>query len=156
MPVDLMATASVLPHINASLNLLATILLLTGYWLIKSGREKAHRNVMLSAFVVSCAFLVCYLAHKYYYGDTPFPRERYPQVVVFYWVMLASHVLLAMTVPFLAIATIVLALRDRRAAHRRMARITFPVWLYVSVTGILVYLFLYQWFLPGPVLGVSE
>ena len=153
---SLVASASILPHVNASLNLLATILLLTGFWLIKSGREKAHRNVMLTTFAVSCVFLVCYLTHKAQNGDTPFPRQQFPTMAIFYYIMLATHVLLAMTVPFLAIATIVLALRDKRQAHRRLARITFPVWLYVSITGILVYLFLYQWFVVAPLPGVVE
>jgi len=138
-----LATESVLPHVNASLNLLATVMLLTGLWLIKSGRERAHRNVMLATFGVSTVFLVCYLTHQY------------PIAAIFYYIMLATHVLLAMAVPFLAIATIWLGLRDRRQAHRRLAKITFPVWLYVSVTGILVYLFLYQWFLVPQVPGAG-
>jgi len=150
-----LATESVLPHVNASLNLLATVMLLTGLWLIKSGRERAHRNVMLATFGVSTVFLVCYLTHKALYGDTPFPRHQYPIAAIFYYIMLATHVLLAMAVPFLAIATIWLGLRDRRQAHRRLAKITFPVWLYVSVTGILVYLFLYQWFLVPQVPGAG-
>jgi putative membrane protein len=147
------AGGSILPHINASLNLLATVLLLAGIALIRSGRERAHRNVMLAAFAVSCGFLGCYLAHKAMHGDTPFPRDQYPAWAVPYYIMLASHVLLAVTVPFLATATIVLGLRDRRAAHKRLARITFPVWLYVSVTGVLVYLVLYWWCVPAPAAG---
>ncbi len=150
---ETVAMESVLPHVNASLNLLATVLLVTGLLLIKAGRERAHRNVMLAAFAVSCAFLGCYLAHKAIHGDTPFPRSAYPAWAVPYYILLASHVLLAVTVPFLAIATIVLALRDRRTAHKRLARITFPVWLYVSVTGVLVYLVLYWWCVPAPAAG---
>ncbi len=155
LPTSLLASTSVLPHVNASLNLLATILLLTGFWLIKSGRERAHRTVMLTTFVVSCVFLVCYLSHKAIHGDTPFPRQTYPTMAIFYYIMLATHVLLAMAVPFLAFVTIWLGLRDRRAAHRRLARITFPVWLYVSITGILVYLFLYQWFVVATESGAT-
>lgn len=137
-----------LPDINASLNLLATLLLIVGLILIKRGHVRAHRNMMLAAFAVSCAFLACYVAHKAIHGDTPFPRQQYPALAVPYYILLASHVLLAITVPFLAITTIVLGLRDRRESHRRWAKITFPVWLYVSVTGVLVYLVLYWWCVP--------
>lgn len=143
-----MANTSVLPHVNASLNLLATILLLTGFVLIKARRERAHRIVMLSAFAVSCVFLVCYLVYHFQHGRTDFPRAQYPSIAPWYLGMLASHIILAALVPFLAIATIVAGLRDRRVAHRRLAKVTFPVWLYVSVTGVLVYLVLYWWCVP--------
>lgn len=144
-----LAADSILPHVNATLNLTATVLIVAGWLLVRSGRERAHRNVMLAAFVVSSVFLVTYLLHKAMYGDTPFPRAEYPAWAVPYYVLLASHVLLALTVPFLVIAAIVFGLRDRRAAHRRVVRFAFPIWLYVSVTGVLVYLFLYWWFVPA-------
>lgn len=143
-----LAAGSVFPHLNASLNLLATLLLLLGFVLIKSGRERAHRNVMLTAFAVSCVFLVCYLTYHFQHGRTDFPRDDWPAVAPFYLAMLLSHVVLAAVVPFLAAATIVAGLRDRRRAHRRLAKLTFPIWLYVSVTGVLVYLVLYWWCLP--------
>ncbi|HMP80482.1 MAG TPA: DUF420 domain-containing protein [Pirellulaceae bacterium] len=142
----LLLAESMLPHLNVSLNATATVLLLIGFALIRNRREAAHRWVMLSCFGVSMVFLVTYLLHKYWYGDTKFPADQYPLMAWVYYPLLASHVVLAMAVPILALTTIVLGLRDRRAAHRRWARITFPIWLYVSVTGILVYLFLYQWF----------
>lgn len=142
----MMLAESILPHVNVGLNATATVLLLVGYGLIRRRREVAHRRVMLSCFAVSVVFLASYLAHKVLYGDTHFPRETYPAAAWIYYPLLASHVVLAMAVPVLALTTIVLALRDRRTQHRRWARITFPIWLYVSITGILVYLFLYQWF----------
>jgi uncharacterized membrane protein YozB (DUF420 family) len=137
-----------LPHVNASLNLLATCLLLIGYALIRQRREVAHRRVMLACFGVSILFLISYVTYHALHGSTRFPS--YPPTVVrrVYLAILGSHILLAALVPFLAATTIVLGLLDRRAAHRRLARWTFPIWLYVSVTGVIVYLLLYQLFPP--------
>lgn len=139
-----------LPHINAALNATATLLLLGGYWLIRQRREVAHRRAMLGGFLVSTAFLACYLTYHWQVGHKRFPT--YPPLAVqwFYKGMLLSHILLAIFVPVLAITTIVLGYRDRRAAHRRVARWTFPIWLYVSVTGVLVYLMMYWFFPPRP------
>ncbi len=137
-----------LPHVNAGLNALAGLLLVLGYVLIRRGRVTAHRNTMLAAFGVSAVFLVCYLTRIALAGNKIFPHEYGEAIRYAYLALLASHVLLAITVPFLAGATIYLGLRDRRAAHRRIARWTLPIWLYVSATGVLVYLMLYQWF-PG-------
>ena len=133
----------VLPHVNAALNLTAALLLLLGWLLIRRGHEAAHRRTMLTCFGVSTVFLSCYLVYHYFEGSRRFPTGvgapsdgiRYA-----YYAMLLTHVVLAMAVPFLAITTIYLGLRNRRSAHRRLARWTFPIWMYVSVTGVLVYL----------------
>jgi len=138
-----------LPHLNASLNLLATILLVTGYVLIKRKREVAHKWTMIACFATSCAFLVSYVIYHVSHPTRPFPREDYLLVwSIIYYVILATHVVLAALVPFLATTTIILGLTDRREKHRKFARWTFPIWLYVSITGVLVYLMLYQLFLP--------
>lgn len=136
-----------LPAVNASLNALATCLLVTGYALIRQGREQAHKRVMLACFAVSCLFLVSYLAYHVGIGGSKSFTHPGPVRYV-YFAILISHVVLAALVPFLAIATIALGLLDRRTAHRRLARWTFPIWLYVSISGVLVYLMLYQVFPP--------
>ncbi len=139
-----------LPHVNASLNLLATILLVVGYRLIKQKREIAHRNVMLACFGVSTIFLASYLVHKANVQALHFDLS-YGNVVRYgYLALLLSHSLLAAAVPFLAIATIITGLRDNRSWHRKLAKWTFPIWLYVSITGVLVYLMLYHFFPPRP------
>jgi putative membrane protein len=145
---SVLATNSVLPHVNASLNLIACLLLCAGLWLIKRGRERAHKIAMLSCFGVSVAFLACYLAYHLQETSKPFPRDEYPQAAWAYYIVLFTHIPLAALVPILALVTITLGLRDRRAAHRKWAKITFPIWLYTSVTGVLIYLMLYVWFVP--------
>jgi uncharacterized membrane protein YozB (DUF420 family) len=137
-----------LPAVNASLNGLATVLLLTGYGLIRAGREQAHKRVMLSAFAVSIQNLVCYLVYHRYAGHVPFSGPS--PVREAYLGLLLTHVVLAATVPFLAVATIYLGLKDRRVAHRRLARWTFPIWLYVSITGVVIYVMLYHLYPPPP------
>jgi putative membrane protein len=135
----------ILPHVNASLNGLATVLLVIGYLYIRAGKVKTHRNVMLACFAVSVAFLACYLTyHIMLGGSRKFPQYPPPIIRYTYFVVLFSHIVLAALVPFLAITTIVLGLLDRRAAHRKLARWTFPIWLYVSITGVIVYVMLYQ------------
>ena len=116
---------------------------MVGRLLIRSGREVAHRRVMLGAFAASTLFLASYLLHKVWkdFENTPFWGEGLAQVA--YLVLLATHVILAMTVPPLAIVLIVLGLRGRREAHRRVARIAWPIWMYVSITGVVIYLLLY-------------
>jgi putative membrane protein len=140
--------AEILPHANAALNGLAGLLLVVGYVAIRQRRETAHKWIMLSAFAVSVVFLASYLTRVALGGLHKFPEYPPPAVRVAYLVLLASHVILAAAVPFLAVATIALGVLDRRAAHRRLAWITFPVWLYVSITGVLVYLALYQLYPP--------
>jgi putative membrane protein len=135
--------------VNAALNATATVLLIAGYVLIKQKREIAHRNVMLVAFGVSVAFLTCYLV--YHIGvmqgkSTVFTGTG--PVRYAYYTILISHVILAAAVPFLAAANIYLGLADRRERHRRLARWTFPIWLYVSITGVVIYWMLYHLYPP--------
>ena len=134
-----------LAHLNAALNALALVLLVVGYRLIRGRRETAHKRVMLTAFAASVAFLISYLAyHVWPVGAKAMPFPGPPTIRAYvYLPILATHVVLAAVVPPLALATIYLALRDRRTAHLRLARVTFPIWLYVSVTGVLVYGMLY-------------
>jgi len=135
---------SFLPALNASLNLLATLLLSLGFVLIRRGRERAHRRVMTSAFAVSALFLVLYIAHKIWrnFENTEFHGESWARAL--YRVLLGSHVLLAMTVPVFAIVLIRLGRAERRREHRRLARIAWPIWMYVSVTGVAIYVVLYH------------
>ncbi len=130
-----------LPTVNAALNATATLLLVIGWLLIKTGRETAHKRVMLTAFGVSVVFLACYLIYHAQVGSVKFTGPS--PVRQIYLTILLTHVVLAALVPFLAARTIYLGLRDRRAEHRRAARWTFPIWLYVSVTGVIVYVMLY-------------
>ncbi|MGV3607756.1 MAG: DUF420 domain-containing protein [Planctomycetaceae bacterium] len=141
-----------LPHINASLNGLATILLIVGWVLIKQRKETAHKQVMLACFGVSALFLACYLVYHFNIegGSKRFPDYPPPGIRYLYLSILLTHVLLAIAVPFLAITTIYWGLTNQRAKHRWLARWTFPIWLYVSVTGVIVYVMLYQLFPPRP------
>jgi putative membrane protein len=146
----LLRLVELLPHVNASLNGLATVLLIAGYVLIKRRQEAAHKWTMLACFGVSVLFLCSYLT---YHGNIPGGSKRFPPdppaaVRYGYYALLASHIVLAAAVPFLAIATIGLGLADRRRAHTRLAWWTFPIWLYVSITGVIVYLLLYQIYPP--------
>lgn len=138
-----------LPAVNAGLNGVATVLLAAGYSLIRRRRVTAHRNLMLAAFAVSIAFLVCYLAyHAALHHDTGLAGRKFAgQGIVrpVYFAILISHVLLATTVPVLASITIYRGLKADWARHRRIARITYPIWMYVSVTGVLIYAMLYHW-----------
>ena len=136
-----------LPSVNATLNAIAAALLVWGYVLIRRRREQAHKIVMLSAFGVSCVFLVCYLVYHYQVGSVRF--EGPPLVRQLYLAMLLSHIVLAAAVPVLAGVTIYLGYRDRRIRHRRWARWTLPIWLYVSVTGVLIYVLLYHVYPPA-------
>ena len=156
-------TAHPLVHLNATLNLLATALLVTGFALIRRGRRVAHARVMMGAFVVSCLFLVSYLTYHAMVMHVSFTQQGAVRYV--YYTILATHVVLAMLVPFLAIATIGFALMGtgfRRAAelpaatrerflmrHRQLARWTLPIWLYVSITGVVVYVMLYHLWPPA-------
>jgi putative membrane protein len=134
---------SVLPPINAALNTIAAGLLFYGRRLILRGEVERHKRVMMSAFGVSSLFLLLYVSHKVSrnFENTTLNVEGWAKSA--YLVLPGSHVLLAMTVPVLAIVLIRLGLRDDRAKHRRVARIAWPIWMYVSVTGVLIYLLLY-------------
>jgi len=144
--MNLEAAAHWLPAVNAGLNTLATLLLAAGWIFIRRGQWRAHRAAMVAAFAVSTLFLACYLTYHWLVGHVPFTGQGGVRVV--YFAILLTHILLAVTVPVLAIAMFVLALRGRWDAHRRLGRITMPIWLYVSITGVVIYLMLYH-FYPG-------
>ena len=133
---------SFLPAVNACLNGLATVLLVIGYVQIRRRKIDAHQNTMLVAFVISCLFLVCYVGHKIWMGGvhTPFRAEGW--LLVAYRVVLFTHIILAAIVPVLAIWLIRLGLKRSDARHRRLGKITLPIWLYVSVTGVLIFVML--------------
>ena len=134
-----------IPALNATLNGLATVLITAGFILVKSGRKEAHRRVMLSAAVVSAIFLVGYVTHKILIRGvhTPFGGEGAIRTV--YYVMLFTHIILAISIAYLVPRTFIFAIRGNFERHRAWAKWTFPIWYYVSVTGVLVYFFLYQW-----------
>ena len=138
----LAVVAHPLAHVDAALNSLAFVLLVIGFWLIKQGKEEAHKKVMLSAFSVSAVFLICYLSHHYLVGSVKYPADGPYRGL--YLLILLTHIVLAAAVPFLAGATIYFGLKDQRLRHRKLAVITFPIWLYVSVTGVVVYFMLYH------------
>ena len=132
----------ILPSVNAVLNATAAVLLVWGYTLIRRRRFAQHRKVMQTAFVVSCLFLVCYLVYHYQVGSVRFPKTG--AIKTIYLSILGTHTLLAAAVPVLAIITLRRGLSARFDKHRRIARWTLPIWLYVSVTGVVVYLMLYH------------
>ena len=131
-----------LPTVNAVLNATAAVLLVVGYGLVRARRITAHRRVMLSAFGCSVLFLVGYLVYHAQAGSTRFPGTGAARNV--YLTILASHTVLAAAVPVLALVTLSRALAGRFDRHRRIARWTLPIWLYVSVTGVVVYWMLYR------------
>jgi uncharacterized membrane protein YozB (DUF420 family) len=131
-----------LPTLNAILNSCSTVLLLAGYALIRSGRRNAHRNVMITALVCSTLFLTSYLIYHAQVGSVRFQGTG--AVRTLYLTILLTHTVLAAAVPVLAIITVVHAWRKRWAKHKAIARWTLPIWLYVSVTGVVVYWMLYQ------------
>lgn len=139
-----------LPHVDAALNALATTLLIVGLVLIKFRQETAHKWTMLACFGVSVFFLGCYLTYHTVAGSKEFPKYPPPAIRILYYAVLIPHIILAITVPFLALATIYFGLTDNRPRHLRLAKWTFPIWLYVSVTGVIVYLMLYQIYPPKP------
>ncbi|MEM7145458.1 MAG: DUF420 domain-containing protein [Verrucomicrobiota bacterium] len=140
-------TVADLPALNATLNGVCTVFLVAGYVFIKREQKRAHIVCMVAALVVSAAFLVSYLVYHYHVGSVKFTAQGWVRPV--YFVILISHILLAMVLPVLVILTVVPAVRRRFDRHRRVARWTWPVWMYVSVTGVLVYLMLYVWFPPS-------
>jgi uncharacterized membrane protein YozB (DUF420 family) len=130
------------PPLNASLNLLAACLLLAGYAAMRGGRIQRHRRLMLSALAASALFLASYLWYHAHAGSKPYPGEGWPRRV--YLAILLTHTVLAAAVPPLALITLSRGLRGRVPQHRRIARWTFPIWLYVSLTGVVIYLMLYR------------
>jgi putative membrane protein len=135
-------TIHTLPAINASLNAISGVLLVIGYALMRAKRIDLHRRVMIAAFVTSSLFLVCYVIYHAQVGSVRFTREGFVRPL--YFTILTTHVTLAAAVLPLAIITLTRGLKGRYPRHRAIARWTFPIWLYVSVTGVLVYVLLYQ------------
>jgi uncharacterized membrane protein YozB (DUF420 family) len=131
-----------LPALNATLNAVAATLLLAGYALIRRGHVRQHHRVMIAAFATSTLFLISYLIYHAHAGSRPFPRHGPIRTV--YFVILITHIVLAALVPPLALITLTLGFRARFDRHVALARWTLPIWLYVSVTGVLVYVMLYQ------------
>ena len=137
-----MISVSQLPSVNATLNSLSAAFLILGFLFIKSKNIKAHKACMLSAFTSSSLFLVSYLVYHYQVGSVRFPGHGWLRNV--YLSILVTHTLLALLVPPLAVVTLYRAVRERFDPHRRLARWTLPIWAYVSVTGVVVYVMLYK------------
>ena len=135
-------TVQDLPALNATLNALAAVLLVTGYVLIRQGRRDAHRRAMIAAFATSALFLASYLVYHAHVGSRPFTGQGAIRIV--YFAILITHVVLAAAILPLALLTTFRGLRGRFDKHVRIARWTLPIWLYVSVTGVVIYLMLYQ------------
>jgi uncharacterized membrane protein YozB (DUF420 family) len=131
-----------LPAVNASLNAISAILLVIGFILIRRRRIVQHRRVMIAAFSTSTLFLICYVIYHANVGSKPFTGQG--PVRTLYFFILITHIVLAAFVPPMALVTLVRGLRARYDRHARLARWTLPIWLYVSVTGVIVYLMLYQ------------
>lgn len=144
-------TLADIPTINAALNATATVIITAGFIFIKRGRRDLHRAAMLAAGAVSALFLVGYVTHKaLMHGvHTPFGGEA-PALRAFYYTMLFTHIVLAIAIAYLVPRTFLFAIRGDYATHRKWAKFTFPIWYYVSVTGVLVYFFLYQWWPAAP------
>lgn len=132
---------TILPAVNASLNALAAILLVRGYVLIRAGRVQQHRKTMLAAFGTSIVFLISYLIYHSQVGSVRFEKEGAIRTV--YITILLTHTILAAAVPFLAVVTLKRGLRNDLRRHVNLAKWTLPIWLYVSVTGVVVYWMLY-------------
>ncbi|MDJ0788905.1 MAG: DUF420 domain-containing protein [Myxococcota bacterium] len=136
---------SFLPALNAALNATATVLLVVARSFAKRREYVTHARLMTAAFAVSALFLFFYVSHKVWkdFENTPFPGEGIARGI--YLGILLTHVVLAMSVPVLAIRLIWLGRQDRRDAHRRLARVAWPIWIYVSITGVVIYAMLYHW-----------
>ncbi len=137
-----MDVLSLLPPLNALLNLASTVLLVTGYRLIKAGRKTGHKRCMLAATGLSILFLLSYLTYHGIHGTTYFPHGGWLKGI--YLSILWTHMPLAATVPVLVVATIRHAMKERWEAHKKWARRIFPIWMYVSVTGVIIYGMLYH------------
>lgn len=142
-----------LPHVTATLNATAAVFLALGLVNIKKGRARVHKKWMLAALAVSAVFLALYLFHKLaLYQATGEPNKRFPtdpavasdSARYTYYGILGTHLILAITVPFLALRAIYLAMKGRIVAHKKLVRYAYPIWMYVSVTGVMVYVMLYQ------------
>ncbi len=135
-----------LPAINAFFNSLSTICLILGFYFIKRDNksEELHKKCMFGALFFSTIFLIGYLIYHYHHGSTKFPDLGW--IKTFYLIILIPHIILAAVMVPMILMTVYHALKDNREKHRKIARITYPIWLYVSFTGVLIYLMVYQWF----------
>ena len=131
-----------LPALNATLNATSFVLLMTGWLLIKSGRRQAHKWCMIAALVVSAAFLTSYVVYHLQVGSVPFQKTGWIRTL--YFAVLIPHVILAAAIVPMILITVSRALSNKFDRHKKIAKITLPLWLYVSVTGVIVYLMLYQ------------
>lgn len=138
-------TLSDLPALNACLNGTSTLLLVAGFFFIKRKNERAHRNCMVAALVTSTLFLVSYLYYHYHAGSTKFPENWFRP---YYLLILLTHTVLAVVIVPLIIAAVIQAIRRRFESHKKITRWAWPLWMYVSVTGVVIYLLLYQIFPP--------
>ncbi len=135
---------SELPFLNACLNALATLLLFSGFIAIKKRKKQLHKNLMIGAFCVSSLFLASYLYYHFH-----FPTKKFPDlgwIKTLYYLILFPHIILAVVMLPMIFLTFVRAFKQDWERHKKIARLTFPIWSYVSVTGVLIYLMLYQWF----------
>ena len=131
-----------LPALNATLNAVSAVLLVVAYRFIRRGERIAHKRTMLAAFTVSCLFLISYLVYHWQVGSVRYPGSGVGRIV--YLSILATHTVLAAAVPVLAIITLRRGLKGRFEKHKKIAKWTLPIWLYVNVTGVVVYLMLYR------------
>lgn len=150
-PLDVLPRLKItdLPAINASLNLISTLFLSEGWYFIRRGHWRRHIACMIPALVSSTLFLVSYLVYHFHVGERSTHFTAQGIIRPIYFTMLISHIILAAVTLPLVIVTLVPVFRRRWDRHRRIARWTMPIWLYVSVTGVLVYLMLYKWFPPA-------
>lgn len=140
-------TVQDLPALNATLNGISAVLLVTGYALIRSGRREAHKRCMLAACAASALFLASYVVYHAQVGSRPFPGQGAARTV--YFAILIPHVILAAAMVPMVIALLRFAFTGRFDRHRRWARLTLPIWLYVSITGVIIYWMLYRMAWPG-------
>lgn len=133
-----------LPTLNATLNSVATVFLLVGYISIKQGRREAHKRLMIGALVVSAAFLTSYLIYHYNVPSKKFPELGW--IKTLYLLILIPHIILATVMVPMILKTFWHAYKEEWEKHKKIAKITFPIWIYVSITGVIVYFMLYQWF----------
>ena len=137
-------TVQDLPSLNASLNSIAAVLLLSGFIAIKKNKRDLHRNLMVSALVVSAVFLTSYLIYHWHVPSKKFPDLGWIKTV--YLLILIPHIILAAVMVPMILKTFWHAFRQEWESHKKIARITFPIWMYVSVTGVIVYFMLYRWY----------
>lgn len=135
-------TVTDLPALNATLNATSFVLLTAGWFLIKSGRRQAHKWCMIAALVMSAAFLTSYVIYHLQVGSVPFQKTGWIRTV--YFLVLIPHVILAVAIVPMILITVSRALSNKFDQHKKIAKITLPLWLYVSVTGVIVYVMLYQ------------